>query len=234
MSVYYISKFSNVSKSRQHDLRQQMLVPIHDGDADSLIAGTNTIVPQSGDWLVEFDHDNDHFYLMKVDEYKYIPLKHLYVKHFAKISHFFSVDKRQASHLFLSEASKMDHLSKFSQESVHSLLRYFESQIKLLAKKDSTRKTTRKQRSRKPAAGLKYATRWPRAQPIKLSSQWKDIKQGKRSSSVSKSQPNKQNPNKNLDKKAWAIFSSRFPDQQPKKGQIVEIKNEIIHQETKK
>jgi hypothetical protein len=211
-----------------------MLVPIHDGDADSPIAGANTIVPQSGDWLVEFDHDNDHFYLMKVDEYKYVPLKHLYVKHFAIISHFFSVDKRQASHLFLSEANQMDHMSKFSQESVHSLLRYFESQIKLQAKKELTRKTARKPRTRKPTAGLKYGTRWPRAQPIKLSSQWKDIKLGKGNSSARMSQPNKQNPNKNLDKKAWAIFSSRFPDQQPKKGQIVEIRNEIIEQEAKK
>lgn len=36
------------------------------------------------------------------------------------------------------------------------------------------------------------------------------------------------NPNKVIDKQAWAIFSQMFPGQQPKKGQISAIRAEII------
>lgn len=43
-----------------------------------------------------------------------------------------------------------------------------------------------------------------------------------------KPKANTTNPNKALDKQAWAIFSKLFPGQQPKKGQISAIRAEII------
>lgn len=43
---------------------------------------------------------------------------------------------------------------------------------------------------------------------------------------------NTPNPNKLIDKQAWAIFQQLYPGQQPIKGQIAEIREEIIRNQT--
>lgn len=66
-----------------------------------------------------------------------------------------------------------------------------------------------KKRKRRPKLELKFATRWPSAAPLK------------RKKTISA-------PKQSLDKRAMALFKQRFPGQQPKKGQINEIKAEIL------
>lgn len=62
-------------------------------------------------------------------------------------------------------------------------------------------------------AKLKHATRWPRAEPLKMGSglSASEIKAKKRS----------------IDKQAWVIFQQRYAGQKPKKGQLKAIRNEI-------
>lgn len=71
---------------------------------------------------------------------------------------------------------------------------------------------------RRTKSKSKYGTRWPGPSPIKKSSQ--------KSNLISK---------KPVEKQAWDIFKKRYPGQQPKKGQIKEIKRELLanHQKQK-
>lgn len=64
-------------------------------------------------------------------------------------------------------------------------------------------------RKRRPKTKSKFTTRWPSAEPIKKRKTAEQTKQS-------------------IEKRAMTIFKKRFPGQQPKKGQIKEIKREII------
>ncbi len=165
---------------------------------------------------------------MKVDNYEYLPHKHLYIKHYIKIVHSFSVVKSQASPLFLNEAENKEHLSAFSEEAVYSLLNYFERQLKLLDnKKSAKKKTTHKSSKHTTIPVFKYGKRWPKPAPLKKR------KMSSLTTLRKKEQKNSQNPNKDVDKRTWAVFNARYPGQQPAKGQIVEIRKEILAQENK-
>lgn len=64
-------------------------------------------------------------------------------------------------------------------------------------------------RKRRPKSKSKFTTRWPSAEPIKKRKSVEETK-------------------KSIEKRAMTIFKKRFPGQQPKKGQIKEIKRELI------
>lgn len=67
-----------------------------------------------------------------------------------------------------------------------------------------------KKPKRRSKVKSKFATRWPSASPLKV-----------------KSTVSKQKTNKTLHQQAQAIFKQRYPDQQPKKGQIKVIMKEL-------
>lgn len=77
-------------------------------------------------------------------------------------------------------------------------------------------------RKRRPKTKSKFATRWPSVSPMKRR-KMEDFSTLKK-----KKTSNKQNPNKEIDKEAARIFKERFPGQQPQKGQMKEIRQELL------
>lgn len=218
--VYYVKKYHYISYDRQASLRQQKLVAISDLYPDVPLDVASFKYPQKDDWVVEYIDEKLPFNFMKVSGYEYLPRKHLYAKHYLTVSYVFTVDRGQISPLFMRELDGKEHLSQFSDESVYSLIPYLERQIKISEKsqkKTAKNKITR--RSRRPKTTLKYGTRWPSPQPLK---------KHKFITTISKKSALKQNPNKAIDKLAWKIFNERYPEQQPKKGQIGDIRKEIL------
>ena len=84
-------------------------------------------------------------------------------------------------------------------------------------------------RKRRPKKQSKFTKRWPSAAPLK-----RQKMENFSSLKKNKSQTNKQNQNKEIDKKAAAIFKQRFPGQQPQKGQIKEIRRELLEKSNTK
>lgn len=71
---------------------------------------------------------------------------------------------------------------------------------------------------RRRRSQLKHATRWPRAKPLSVSTKSaQDIKNEKRT----------------LDRQVFQIFKQRYPGQQPKKGQLKVIREEILKNKAK-
>lgn len=116
--AYRIKKFHHVTETKHRRLRKEKLIPLvdrlplyhlHEDDLDDLLSSREAMQLRmedidaledalniirnmlKGDWLIDYRGDDQPVYLMKYKKYSCLPHKHLFVKHFAEVSHVFEV-----------------------------------------------------------------------------------------------------------------------------------------------
>lgn len=153
--AYRVKKFHHVTNTKQKRLRSENLIPILDQFPEQPLLDSETDVLmsspaamklkitdfdrledqlevimniQNGDWLIEYPESGTEASLMKVISYRHLPHKHLYIKHFAEISHTFSVQKTHLPSWFSDNIDQYDHL-KTLPLSVAGMLEKYEALI---------------------------------------------------------------------------------------------------------
>lgn len=149
--AYRIKKFHHVTNAKHRRLREEKLVPLLSDlsaerimreevddllskkevmrlsmdEVDALEGQIYTIQNMiSGDWLVDFTNPNLPIYVMKFKRYAYAEHKHLYIKHFAEVSHVFELKPDALPQSVLLSLAGTNHLSTLSLDASHMLDRF--------------------------------------------------------------------------------------------------------------
>ena len=168
LTAYRIKKYHHVSNARQARLRHENLVPLFDllpnqslldDDVDTILSSEEAMASQlddvrtaeaqinairsirDGDWLIEYNGKEQPMYLMRFNRYEHRQHKHLYVKHFATITHVFSVESSVIQDSSLPILNNADHLMMLPF-SVSMILKKYEAVILAQEEKDSTANKT--------------------------------------------------------------------------------------------
>lgn len=135
--AYRIKRFHHVTQAKQKRLRDEKLVPlmaqfpftrVMSEEVDDLLSTDEAMALKmdeidalegqlytiqnliDGDWLIDYVNSEQPAYIMKFERYSYHQHRHLYIKHFAHVSHIFKVKSRDMPEEVLEPLTSARHL----------------------------------------------------------------------------------------------------------------------------
>jgi len=177
--AYRITRFHHVTGAKHDRLIKEKLVPLLDKladkhiineDFDDLMSSDEAMAMHiddidnledwlgviqnmlEGDWLIYYKSHNHPVVLMKFERYTYHQHKHLYIKHFGKLSHVFEVNVVDLPQDVLDPLLEAKHLETLPL-SVSNLLDKYE--ILALAMKEQEKLKKKEEEPDKPRTKLK-------------------------------------------------------------------------------
>lgn len=237
--AYRIKRFHHVTDAKQKRLRSEKLIPliahfsgsqIMSEDIDTLMTSEEAMTLKmdeidaleeqllitknllKGDWLIEYTNNEKPVHIMKFHQYSFEQHKHLYIKHFAMVSHVFSVKPSVIPDEVQIQIEKSSHLQTLPLEVSHMLDKY-----EALAKaKEEIKKELDKQKAERKTES-------------------KNVRRTRKQRDNSHNGPVIVKSIANADSlRAIAIYKERYPGKQPTRSQIESIRKEITKKDSGK